>query len=83
MKTLIAALSLAGILATSTAFAQRGDDQQVTVYGENVWTDELVRGDLLRPDGDLVHSRLAGTKVFLIQIRRHFVPEMLKSVERQ
>ena len=83
MKTLIATLTLFGILTTSTAFAQGTGSEQVTVYGENAWTDDLVIGDLLRPDGDLVRGRLAASKVSLIQIRHNFIPEMLKSVERQ
>ena len=82
MKTLIATLSLLGILVTSTAFAQRGDEG-VTVYGENTWTDDLVIGDLLRPDGDLMLSRGRASKISLIRVRTNFVPEMLKSVERQ
>lgn len=83
MKTLIATLSLLGVLCTSTAFAQRGNEQPVTVYGENAWTDDIVTGDLLRPDGDLVRSRSRASHTSLIQIRMHFVNEMLKSVERQ
>jgi len=45
------------------------------------FTDEIVRGDLIRPDGDAVRVRRRGQGISLIRIREHFVPEMLKSVE--
>ncbi len=43
--------------------------------------DDLVTGDLVRPDGELLNVRRRGARSSLIRIREHFVPEMLKSVE--
>ncbi len=43
--------------------------------------DDLVSGDLVRPDGELLNVRRRGRRASLIRIREHFVPEMLKSVE--
>ena len=43
--------------------------------------DDLVQGDLVRPDGELLSVRRRGNRASLIQIREHFIPEMLKSVE--
>ena len=43
--------------------------------------DDLVTGDLVRPDGELLSVRRRGNRASLIQIREHFIPEMLKSVE--
>lgn len=43
--------------------------------------DDLVTGDLVRPDGELLRVRRRGDRASLIQIREHFIPEMLKSVE--
>ncbi len=45
------------------------------------FTDELVQGQLVRPDGESTRVRRRGPGVSLIRIREHFVPEMLKSVE--
>ena len=43
--------------------------------------DDLVSGDLVRPDGEQLIVRRRGRRASLIQIREHFIPEMLKSVE--
>jgi hypothetical protein len=43
--------------------------------------DDLVTGDLVRPDGELLSVRRRGNRASLIQIREHFIPEMLKSIE--
>jgi hypothetical protein len=43
--------------------------------------DDLVSGDLVRPDGEQLIVRRRGRRASLIQIREQFIPEMLKSVE--
>ena len=43
--------------------------------------DDLVTGDLVRPDGELLSVRRRGRRASLIRVREHFIPEMLKSVE--
>ncbi len=43
--------------------------------------DDLVTGDLVRPDGEQLVVRRSGRRSSLITIREHFIPEMLKSVE--
>ena len=43
--------------------------------------DDLVTGDLVRPDGEQLVVRRRGRRTSLITIREHFIPEMLKSVE--
>lgn len=43
--------------------------------------DDLVTGDLVRPDGELLNVRRRGRRASLIRVREHFIPEMLKSVE--
>ena len=45
------------------------------------FSDELVTGQLVRPDGATSTVRRRGPGISLIRIREHFVPEMLKSVE--
>ena len=70
-------------LAAPQVFAQ--DDMvggggvfQVTEYD---FEDDLVTGDLVRPDGELVGARRKSKVSSLIRVRKHFIPEMLKSVE--
>jgi hypothetical protein len=53
-------------------------EPQATSYD---FEDDLVTGDLVRPDGELLSVRRRGNRASLIQIREHFIPEMLKSVE--
>jgi hypothetical protein len=43
--------------------------------------DDLVQGDLVRPDGENLMVRRRGARESLIKIREHFVTELLKSVE--
>ena len=69
--------SLLGLAATlgadSRAFAQ-----DATTYD---FEDDLVQGDLVRPDGELLNVRRRGRRASLIRVREHFIPEMLKSAE--
>ncbi len=81
MKTLamLAFLSLAGMGA---AYAQEAGDNATykskTVYD---FEDDNVEGDLQRPDGELVNSINKAQHESLIEIRKDFIPEMLKSLE--
>jgi hypothetical protein len=81
MKTLamIAVLNLAGVGA---AYAQGAGDNATykskTVYD---FEDDNVEGDLQRPDGELVNSINKAQHESLIEIRKDFIPEMLKSLE--
>jgi hypothetical protein len=43
--------------------------------------DDMVEGDLQRPDGELVNSLKKTEHSSLIEIRKDFIPEMLKSLE--
>jgi len=43
--------------------------------------DDQVEGDLQRPDGELVTSIPEASQTSLIEIRRNFVPEIMKSLE--
>ena len=49
-----------------------------TVYD---FEDDNVEGDLQRPDGELIDSVRKTQMSSLIEIRKDFIPEMLKSLE--
>jgi hypothetical protein len=49
-----------------------------TVYD---FEDDNVEGDLQRPDGELIDSVRKVKHSSLIEIRKDFIPEMLKSLE--
>ena len=71
-------LAVSQVAVSSSAFAQDEGGADATTYD---FDDDLVTGDLVRPDGELLNVRRRGNRASLIQIREHFIPEMLKSVE--
>ena len=73
----IAILAMIGVFGTPVAEAQSEPPPETTYDFE----DDLVTGDLVRPDGEQLIVRRRGRRASLIQIREHFIPEMLKSVE--
>jgi hypothetical protein len=66
------------MLVVAPASAQDAGGGDTTTYD---FEDDLVTGDLVRPDGELLNVRRRGSRSSLIRIREHFIPEMLKSVE--
>jgi hypothetical protein len=77
MRTLLFSMVvLAGLFGTATPAAAQ--DMPSTEY---TFTDDLVEGDLMRPDGDMALVRGRRETISLIRIRESFIPEMLKSVE--
>jgi len=86
MKKLMAFSVVALCLVSSTGFAQGNGatgrragvpapDQEMT------FTDELVQGQLVRPDEPLVRGNRRTHGISLLRVRQHFVQEMLKTVE--
>jgi hypothetical protein len=71
---LIAMVGVAGPVAAQDEAAGGGE----TTYD---FEDDLVQGDLVRPDGENLMVRRRGARESLIKIREHFVTELLKSVE--
>ena len=81
-KFISQALVFAALMAVpaiwSTAVQAQAAPAPETTYD---FEDDLVTGDLVRPDGEQLIVRRRGRRASLIQIREHFIPEMLKSVE--
>lgn len=80
MRKMLMLLSLGMALSgfggvVNVASAQDGE---ATTYD---FEDDLVQGDLVRPDGEMLNVRRRGRRASLIRVREHFIPEMLKSVE--
>ena len=75
-KTLV----LVGMLALTATpvMAQKAGGGDATSYD---FEDDLVQGDLVRPDGENLMVRRRGARESLIRIREHFINELLKSVE--
>jgi hypothetical protein len=89
MKLVIALALLGFVGASSRAFGAdpakpaAGGDDNVTYKAKTVYDfeDDMVEGDLQRPDGELVNSLKKTEHSSLIEIRKDFIPEMLKSLE--
>jgi hypothetical protein len=78
---LVGALALAAAPAVAQdapAPAAGGGGGDTTTYD---FEDDLVQGDLVRPDGENLMVRRRGARESLIKIREHFINELLKSVE--
>jgi len=86
----VALFALMGV-SSARAFAQAapkegaagGGDENVQYKARTVYDfeDDMVEGDLARPDGELVNSLKKTEHSSLIEIRKDFIPEMLKSLE--
>ncbi len=83
MARLIALLvALVFALGVGAAYAQKGGGD--VVYKKQTkydFDDDVVEGDLVRPDDMFVESRDKARYGSLITIRENFIPEMLKSAE--
>jgi hypothetical protein len=80
-RTLAAIAAVFALSGAGVAFAQKADDvqyKQKTVYD---FDDDIVEGDLVRPDGEFVDSRKNAKHSSLIKIRGDFIPELVKSAE--
>jgi hypothetical protein len=76
-SSMVALMMLAGTLPS---FAQSAPPKapEKTVYN---FDDDKVEGDLKRPDGEVVSPNRKTPQASLIEIRKDFVPEIVKSVE--
>ena len=92
MKRFLCSLTvLAAMVAFSgLAFAQDeiereiGGDEGSTIYQKETnydFDDDVVMGELVKPEGAMVHGESHGKSSSLIEIRADFIDEMLKSVE--
>lgn len=89
--TMAALLSVgpANLAYRAPAFAQakppggEGSDDGASYKAKTVYDfdDDMVDGDLQRPDGELINSIGNVKHDSLIELRKDFIPEMLKSLE--
>jgi hypothetical protein len=69
--------------AAGAGAAAGGGEENTTYKAKTVYDfeDDMVEGDLQRPDGELVNALKKTEHSSLIEIRKDFIPEMLKSLE--
>lgn len=86
LRKLAAIVMLGAFLVTvgyaASAWAQGASPsvkyKKKTVYD---FDDDVVEGELQRPDGEYIDTRRKAKHSSLIKIRENFIPEMLKSAE--
>jgi hypothetical protein len=88
LKLILWTASLAALLTSASAFAQdetsSGGGDGGVVYEEETTYDfeeDVVEGQLIRPDGELLSGQRHGKESSLINIRSDFIPEMIRSAE--
>ena len=83
MKALVAAAMLGLMLLGSTAWAQEtvGGGDKVSFKKRTVidFSDQVIEGELTKPEGSYVVSRKLSRFSSLIRLRENFVPELLSS----
>ncbi len=86
MKRYMALSLVAVCLSSNVALAQGHGTQSQPARTppadqEMTFTDELVQGQLVRPDETSVRGNRRAHGISLLRVRQHFVQEMLKTVE--
>lgn len=79
----LAADNAAGGGDQAAAAGGGGDDANTQYKAKTVYDfeDDTVEGDLQRPDGENVTGNNKAQQSSLIEIRKDFIPEMLKTLE--
>ena len=74
----------AAAVATEAAAPREEPRKDVTTYSavqRIPFEDDLVEGNVKGPEGEIITSPRPAVHSSLIEIRQHFVPEMVKSLE--
>lgn len=81
LRTLVAVLALGALVFPATALAQSGGGEKVKYKKVTKidFTEGLIEGDLMRPEGSYVVSRKASQFSKLIRVRQNFVRELVFS----
>ena len=82
-KILVLGIGLALLSFGPLASAEKAPAGDVTYKSKTVYDfdDDVVEGDLVRPEGEMIGGKANTKHSSLIKIRDTFVPEMLKSAE--
>ena len=77
-------ISLTHLAVAQGLQRELGDNTDNTVYQKETnydFDDDVVLGELVKPEGAVVSGEVHGKTSSLIEIRSDFINEMLKSVE--
>jgi len=84
VRSFVVAAVVTALMAPALAGAQPATTPPPSTPRDQTFTfgDQLVQSSLPRPDMSTVRGRVLRSGPSLIRHRAHFVPEMLRSVER-
>ncbi len=73
-----------GVLLAASAFAQEEGEAGVVYRKKTVisFDDDTIDGDLTKPDGTLVETRIGGRHSNLIKVRENFRDRILDSISK-
>jgi hypothetical protein len=77
----IVAFSFLSLAVVGIAPAYGQDNVQYKKETKYDFDDDMVEGDLVKPDGEMIGAAGKAKHSSLIKIRQNFIPEMLKSAE--
>ena len=85
MRRVLAGLVAAFVLAVGGAAfaAEETVEKDGVLYKKKTsydFEDDVVEGELVRPEGEFIDSKRKSKHSSLIRIREHFIPEMLRTV---
>jgi len=78
---LIGVVAVGGTVAAQQAARQADPGVQYKKETRYDFDDDVVEGELQRPDGQVIDARRKAKSSSLIKIRENFIPELLKSAE--
>ena len=83
VRPFVVAAVVTALLAPGLAAAQPGPPRAPTPRDQTfTFGDQLVQSSLRVPDGATARGRASRVGPSLLRLRAHFVPEMLRAVER-
>ena len=78
MRALLIVMAMMFCLPASALAWDRNVDDR-THYN---FEDEIVHGDLVNPDGEILHARRGGKKESLVRVRESFISHLLNSIQQ-
>ncbi len=81
LSLILGSSTVAAALLFSSAMPAHAQDVSYKKETKYDFDDDMVEGDLVKPDGEMIGSAGKAKHSSLIKVRQHFIPEMLKSAE--
>ena len=81
MKRITNAIAILALLVVSSPLFAQDSEGRALPERTYDFADDIVEGELVRPDGELIEGQRHRDGSSLITIREHFIDKMIESVE--